>query len=281
MSRFIGHAETTPYQPKAHATQDLAKSNLHMDSFDRENQRVKDDQRFEREEDDANIKRQTDAWREMMDNPQMAERIASNYGVEYTPEMGQILQDRDLANRTLEAATMAQKMGINHPETIRVWMQEYVKPGGNALAASEATRGMPLKYHKPGSNLPKTTGLPDGYMWSEGQAVPIPGVRPGQYQTDPLKNPNLPLDLRMEGEALSNSDFPDMTQIQDWNKRAAPYLNPTQPIDPAALSEDLSPVTVPSYEEVNGPRAAGGAGGGAPANVESKGAKKDHSYLWK
>lgn len=265
MSFITNNAGTVqPYQAKVEYREPLPTENAPMAAFDRQVVRDQKDQRFERQEQDAAINRETEAWQQMMKNPQRAPDIAAQYGVEYTPEMGEILKDEKLSQRTLEAATMAQKMGINHPETLRVWMREYVKPGGNVLSAQTATQGMKSKYERPrsGSNIPKTTGLPKGYMWgADGTATPIPGVDPRQYNTDPLKNPNLPLPLRMEGEALMNSDIPQQRKINEWFERAKPYLEPQGgAMTPDQLGGMINPqpelnvgdtISVPSLEQMN------------------------------
>lgn len=225
-----------------------------------------EEQSYKRSKD--SLDRQTEGFSAMLKDPQNAEMIAGQYGLQYNDTTRAMLANPQKAQLMIDGAKMAKNMGITNPEAAKAFVGSYIESGGNFDASSKATDGMQMAS-------PKLTGSVSGGIWDQQTGTVIRPPEPSYqkfgsdgiwnpktremvrepspaYQA-PYRNPALPLELQIEGEALVKSAFPDPTAINEWVKKTAPFT----------AQQSLAPV--PAGEIPNG-KAASDAFYGAPAS---------------
>lgn len=138
----------------------------------------------------ASDARELKMWGDMLSKPQMAPAIAKAYGMEFTPEMEQMLAHPKQTAQAVEAAKIWKDMGGKNPEAARTFIKSMMQNGGDFNASIESLKGMQMGGAS--ATAPHTGGLPKGYMWGPGgSAVPIPGITQDMYKGE--KNYALPV----------------------------------------------------------------------------------------
>lgn len=235
---------------------------------------IQDQQRAVSEE-ERQLKRQREAYQEMIKNPAGAKDIAQMYGVTYDQNIERMLQNPQAAQMILDGATMAKGMGITDPVAAQTFTKAYLENGGNVGAAQKSVEGMnTIQPDRASYSNLKTLRLPDGgsvvvdmntgseiYKTPAGSGFKIPpgymsdeatgGVKaiPG-YAVDPLKDPSLPIELQLKIKSMNNPmadvDPAELAkQIQEFRSGATAPI-PTPPQLPSISGLDGMPTKIPN-----------------------------------
>lgn len=189
---------------------------------------------------------QRDALYKMLDNPHAAQMIAKQAGINYTPELNELVKQPKLLKLTADGASLAKEMGVKDYEAARQFTQAYVQSNGNAMAAMSAIEG----YVPSNDSPPETRGLPQGQMWQDGRAVDIPGADLSRYRRAGGSKPMSVNDISKIQDpsgVLARRlimDNPDLSVKDDNGNQIIENL------DPAALGKIQS--TVLQYMAQNG-----------------------------
>ena len=134
--------------------------------------------------------RETSAFTAMLKDPQNAQYIAQQYGVPFTPEVQQLLQQPELAQLTLNGYKLAQQAGLDRYGATKDFVTAYVENNGDPMAAMEAVGDFTsvkeqnadtarINANRPRGNPPRTgpqpgsnTGLPKGFIWGPDGKTP-------------------------------------------------------------------------------------------------------------
>lgn len=225
----------------------------------RENQNIRQQERAENQQQrdmEREEQKRERAYEQMAADPVNAAKIAEVSGIEYTPQMAELFQNKELASMTIQGAKMAKAMGISNPETAQAFVRRYIDSKGNILDAQDSIQGMelgkPERPQKPSYSHIKKVGddlidVRDGSVIYKGEG--------SQSPYDPLKDANVPFELRMRGKALMENEYsgvPDenlggKTPMDVWLEQVGEYAPKQQ-----QAVDEWAPVTVTPKDVMQG-----------------------------
>ncbi len=171
--------------------------------------------------------RQIKAYEAMIENPEMAPVIAQQYGVRFDENIAQLLKHPRQARMAVEGAKMAKDLGITNADTTGAFVGAYIQSGGDHMKALGEVQAMD-KY-KPQQYKPESRYERVGKSLIDMQTMqPVFSEEEEPKYTEPYKNPNLPVELQMEGLNLSKKQFGRPEDFQEWAKKVADYQATTQ-----------------------------------------------------
>ena len=201
--------------------------------------------------------RTLEGYKAMLKDPTNAQMTAQMYGIEMTPTLNEMLKQPQLLSNIVQAQEFATNMGIKNPKAMQKMMM---------AAAEQATKGAPFN---PITLMQSIEGEDINAPMSEYQrrSLDLQEQRlnkpPSAKDTPLWKDPRLPVELQLQGQALigqiqegfMSPDDPKITEWSEAAKRATGQAGPSVPASPGAPAK-------PNLGQTPGivPDSAGGGG---------------------
>lgn len=228
---------------------------------------------------------QLEGYRAILKNPSNAQALAQMYGIDYTPDLQQVLQNPLVLENVVKAVEMGKAAGINNPEALQELMKDAAMIGAqgkpfNPISSMSRIQGMETQapmtpYQQQSIDLQRDRLSADTDYRNRSLEARL------NAPVDLWDNPALSPSLRLEGQALKNQGFtnnygePDPSVQQrfaDWEKRAMLDIQSKRPGGGAALSAAPIPAqnAAPPTPMSNPAAPSSSAGGGS----------QDYSKYW-
>lgn len=193
--------------------------------------------------------RRDQAFEKIAQNPEMADQLAQQYGIQITPEMRELFKNKQATKLLVDGGKIAKDMGIQRYETAKIFVENYVKSNGDILAATAAVEGLDPRNPKK-ADYSHQVKLGDALV--DRRTGEIIARDPGTERF--YHDPRVPPDVQMQGDLIMGGKSGERTMFdfRDFNEEVSQYLSDPLPVNrgtPGQISLSQPAAPPPQFPE--------------------------------